>query len=114
MIASVAGTVTVRSPAHIVVECGGIGYQLSVSAQTLREVPPPGGDVRLLSHLLVKDDGMNLYGFASARERELFLELISVAGVGPKMALAALSGSSAGELARAIAGGDAKRFRVVP
>ena len=114
MIASVAGTVAARCPDHVVVECGGLGYRLNVSAQTLRDVPPPGGEVRLVSHLLVKDDGMHLYGFASSQERELFLKLISVAGVGPKMALAVLSGSSAGELARAIANGDGKRFQVVP
>jgi holliday junction DNA helicase RuvA len=114
MIASVAGTVATRCPGHVVVESGGLGYRLNVSAQTLRDVPPPGEQVRLLSHLLLKDDGMHLYGFGGEQERELFLKLISVAGVGPKMALAVLSGSSAGELARAIANGDGKRFQVVP
>jgi Holliday junction DNA helicase RuvA len=73
-----------------------------------------GSEARLHSHLIARDDGMHLYGFASEQERDLFMKLISVAGVGPKMALAVLSGSSAPEVTRAIAAGDAKRFQVVP
>jgi Holliday junction DNA helicase RuvA len=114
MIASVAGTVGVRCPDHVVVECGGVGYRLNVSAQTLRKVPPVGSEGRLLAHLIARDDGLHLYGFVTGDERELFLKLISVAGVGPKMALAVLSGSSTGEIAKAIAAGDAKRFQVAP
>jgi holliday junction DNA helicase RuvA len=114
MIASLQGTVGVRCPDHVVVECGGVGYRLNVSAQTLQKVPAVGGQARLLSQLVVRDDALHLYGFATEDERELFLKLISVAGVGPKMALAVLSGSSAGELGKAIASGDAKRFQVVP
>jgi Holliday junction DNA helicase RuvA len=114
MIASVKGTVAARCPDHVVVECGGVGYRLNVSAQTLRGVPAVGGEVRLHSQLIARDDALHLYGFASEEERELFLKLVSVAGVGPKMALAVLSGSNARELSRAIALGDAKRFQVVP
>jgi Holliday junction DNA helicase RuvA len=114
MIASLNGRVVTRAPDHVVVECGGVGYRLDVSAQTLRDVPPIGEDVRLFSHLLGRDDGLYLYGFAREEERLLFLRLISVAGVGPKMALAVLSGSSAADVGRAIATGDSKRFQVVP
>jgi Holliday junction DNA helicase RuvA len=114
MIASVTGTVGARRPDHVVVECGGVGYRLNVSAQTLRRVPAVGGEARLLSHLIMREDGLHLYGFATEEERELFLNLISVAGVGPKMAVAVLSGSSAGELRKALAAGDAKRFQIVP
>lgn len=114
MIASIDGTVTVRGADHVVLECTGVGYRLGVSTQTLRRVPPVGGSARLHAHLILRDDGMHLYGFATEDERQLFLQLISVAGVGPKMALALLSGSSAAELRRAIAAGDAKRFQVVP
>jgi holliday junction DNA helicase RuvA len=114
MIASVKGTVGARSADHVVVECGGVGYRLNVSAQTLAKVPAPGGQASLHSHLLAREDGMHLYGFATDEERELFLALVSVAGVGPKMALAVLSGSGARELRRTIAAGDAKRFQVVP
>jgi Holliday junction DNA helicase RuvA len=114
MIASVTGAVGARCPDHVIVECGGVGYRLSVSSQTLRKVPPVGSEVRLLAHLIAREDSLQLYGFASEPERELFLKLLSVAGVGPKMALAVLSGSSPGEIAKAIAAGDAKRFQVVP
>jgi holliday junction DNA helicase RuvA len=114
MIASVRGTVAARCPDHVVVECGGVGYRLDISAQTLRKVPAVGSEVRLHSQLVTRDDGLYLYGFATEDERALFLKLLSVAGVGPKMALAVLSGSNARELSRAIALGDAKRFQVVP
>jgi holliday junction DNA helicase RuvA len=114
VIASVTGAVVARSPDHVVVECGGVGYRLNASSQTLRKVPPVGSEVRLLAHLIVRDDSLQLYGFAADAERELFLKLLSVAGVGPKMALAVLSGSTPGELGKAIATGDAKRFQVVP
>jgi Holliday junction DNA helicase RuvA len=114
MIASVSGTVQARRPDHVVIECGGVGYRLSVSAKTLERVPAVGQSASLLSHLILKDDGINLYGFATEAERDLFTRLTSVSGIGPKMALTALSGSSAGELRKAIAAGDAKRFQVVP
>jgi Holliday junction DNA helicase RuvA len=114
MIASVSGTVQARRPDHVVVGCGGVGYRLSVSSKTLEQVPAAGQATTLLAHLILKDDAIQLYGFATEAERELFLRLISVSGIGPKMALTALSGSSAGELRNAIAAGDAKRFQVVP
>jgi Holliday junction DNA helicase RuvA len=114
MIDRVQGSVMARAPDHVVVDCNGVGYRLSVSAQTLEAVPREGGRVELLSHLILRDDGINLYGFATESERELFLRLISVSGIGPKMALAALSGSSTSEMRSAIASGDAKRFQVVP
>jgi Holliday junction DNA helicase RuvA len=114
MIASVAGTVQSRRADHVVIDCGGVGYRLSASSQTLEKVPAVGRDASLLTHLILRDDGIQLYGFATEAERELFLRLISVAGVGPKMALAALSGSTPGEMRKAIAAGDAKRFQVVP
>src|SRR5438093_11285474 len=87
VIASVKGTVVVRCPDHVVIECSGVGYRLNVSAQTLQTVPSAGAKTRLLSHLVVRDDALQLYGFATNVERELFLKLVSVAGVGPKMAL---------------------------
>ena len=114
MIASVRGEVRTRLPGEVVVEAAGIGYRLAVSAETLRRVPDVGAEVRLLSHLVLRDDGMHLYGFASESERELFLMLIGVQGVGPKVALAVLSGGSPRELVNAIASGDAARFQAVP
>ncbi len=114
MIASVRGEVLVRRPDHVVVESGGVGYRLTVSAETLKAVPASGKEITLHSHLVVRDDSMQLFGFASEEERDLFLHLTSVSGVGPKVGIAILSGGTPRELLRAIAAGDAKRFQAVP
>jgi Holliday junction DNA helicase RuvA len=114
VIAAVRGEVLSRHVDHVVVDAAGVGYRLAVSAETLRSIPPVGGEVSLHAHLIARDDSLALYGFAGESERDLFLSLISVSGVGPKMALAALSGGAVPELLRAIAGGDAKRFQAVP
>lgn len=114
MIASVRGTVVAHRPDAVVIECGGVGYRLAVSAHTAQKVAPIGQEAFLHSHLIMRDDGMHLFGFASEDERELFLLLLGVQGVGPKVALAVLSGGSTGELLNAIGAGDAKRFQAVP
>ncbi|MDQ6840805.1 MAG: Holliday junction branch migration protein RuvA [Actinomycetota bacterium] len=114
MIALVAGTVAVRRSDHVVVECGGVGYRLAVSTQTLRQVPAVGNEVLLHTHLVGRDDALSLYGFASEEERELFLMLLSVQSVGPKVALAVLSGGPPRELLAALAAGDSARFQSVP
>ena len=114
MIALVSGTVAVRRADHVVVSCGGVGYRLSVSANTLRRVPAVGEDVLLHAHLVVRDDALQLYGFASEEERELFLMLLGVQSVGPKVALAVLSGGLPRELLSALAAGDSARFQAVP
>ncbi|HEV7808245.1 MAG TPA: Holliday junction branch migration protein RuvA [Solirubrobacteraceae bacterium] len=114
MIALVRGAVAVRRPDHVVVETGGVGYRLAVSAETLRKVPAIGRTVTLHAHLIVRDDAFALYGFASEDERELFLALIGVQSVGPKVALAVLSGGSPRELITALASGDVARLQAVP
>ncbi len=115
MIALVAGEVAVRRADHVVVEtASGVGYRLAVSTETLRHVPAAGGSVSLLTHLVVRDDALSLYGFATEEERDLFLLLIGVQSVGPKMALAVLSGGPPRELVAAVAGGDVKRLTAVP
>jgi Holliday junction DNA helicase RuvA len=114
VIAAVRGEVLSRRVDHVVVDTGGVGYRLAVSAETLRDVPGVGEQVFLHAHLVVREDSLSLYGFATEEERELFLSLISVSGVGPKMAVAALSGGPVAELLRAIASADAKRFQAVP
>ena len=113
MIASVRGSVILRRSGEVVVEAAGVGYRLAVSAETLREVPAAGEEVELHAHLVLRDDGIQLYGFASETERDLFLMLIGVQGVGPKVALAVLSGGSSRELVSAIAAGDSGRFQAV-
>jgi Holliday junction DNA helicase RuvA len=114
MIALVSGTVAVRRADHVVVDCGGVGYRLAVSAETLRHVPAVGKAVLLHTHLVVRDDALALYGFATEEERELFLMLISVQSVGPKVALAVLSGGPPRELLRALAAGDTARLQAAP
>jgi Holliday junction DNA helicase RuvA len=114
MIALVSGTVAVRRADAVVVDCGGVGYRLAVSAETLKRVPAAGKPVTLHSHLVVRDDALTLYGFASEEERELFLLLLGVQAVGPKVALAVLSAGPPRELVGALAAGDAARFQAVP
>jgi len=114
LIAAVTGEVLVRRPDHVVIDAAGVGYRLAVSAETLKAVPARGKQATLHSHLVLRDDSISLYGFASEEERDLFLSLTSVSGVGPKVAIAILSGGTPRELLRAIAAGDAKRFQAVP
>jgi holliday junction DNA helicase RuvA len=114
VIALVRGEVAVRRPDHVVVDCAGVGYRLAISAQTLRHVPAAGSPVRLHAHLVVRDDQLALYGFHSEEERDLFLMLLGVQAVGPKVALAVLGAASPRELLAALAAGDAGRFQAVP
>jgi Holliday junction DNA helicase RuvA len=114
VIALVRGEVAVRRADHVVLQTGGVGYRLAVSAETLRKVPSIGKSVTLHSHLVVRDDALALYGFATEEERDLFLALIGVQSVGPKVALAVLSGGSPRELVGALASGDSARLQAVP
>jgi holliday junction DNA helicase RuvA len=114
MIALLEGTVAVRRADHVVVSCGGVGYRLAVSAETLRHVPRVGQPATLYTHLIVRDDALLLYGFATEEERDLFLLLIGVQSVGPKMALAVLSGGPPRDLLGAVAAGDTARLQSAP
>jgi Holliday junction DNA helicase RuvA len=114
MIALISGKVAARRVDHVVIDCGGVGYRLAVSAETLRHVPAVGQPATLHTHLVVRDDALLLYGFASEEERELFLLLLGVQAVGPKVALAVLSGGPPRELLRALAAGDTARLQAAP
>ncbi len=114
MIASIRGEVVTRLAGEVVIEAAGVGYRMAVSTETLSDVPPAGQQGRLLTHLVMRDDAIHLYGFSTQSERELFLLLIGVQGVGPKVALAVLSGGAPRELLNAIASGDTARFQAVP
>jgi Holliday junction DNA helicase RuvA len=114
MIALVSGEVAVRRGDHVVVSCGGVGYRLNVSTETLGHVPRIGESATLFTHLVVREDALTLYGFATEEERDLFLLLIGVQGVGPKMAIAVLSGGPPRELLAAVAAGDHARLQAVP
>ncbi len=114
MIALLRGEVAVRRADHVVVLCGGVGHRAAVSAETLRHVPPVGGETTLHTHLIVRDDALQLYGFHSEPERDLSLMLLSVQAVGPKVALAVLSAGTPRELLATLAAGDAARLQAVP
>lgn len=114
MIALVRGELALRRADHVVVICAGVGYRLAVSTHTLAHVPAVGAEVTLHAQLIVRDDALVLYGFHSEQERELFLMLLGVQSVGPKVALAVLSGGAPRDLLGAIAAGDVSRFQAVP
>src|SRR4051812_45220853 len=114
MIASISGKVLVRQVDHVVIDCGGVGYRLNVSGETAKQIPAVGKSALLHSHLIVRDDALALYGFHAGDERDLFLMLIGVPSVGPKLALAVLSGGSVIDLLRAVAAGDIDRLKSVP
>jgi holliday junction DNA helicase RuvA len=114
MIGLLRGEVMTRRGDHVVLLCGGVGYRAAVSTETLRHVPAVGLQTLLHTHLLVRDDALSLYGFHCEEERDLFLMLLSVQAIGPKVALAILSTGPVRELVGAIAAGDVRRFQAAP
>lgn len=115
MIAFVSGEVVSRREDYVVLlSSGGVGYHLAVSAETLSHVPAVGESISLHCHLVARDDSIALFGFSSEEERARFLMLLGVQGVGPKVALALLSGGPPRELASALASGDVARLQSVP
>jgi len=115
VIARIAGDVAVRRADHVVVEtASGVGYRVAVSAYTMERVPAVGHPVSLHTELIVREDSMSLYGFATEEEQNLFTLLLGVQSVGPKMALAVLGGGAPRELVTALAAGDAPRLQAVP
>jgi Holliday junction DNA helicase RuvA len=114
MIASLRGRLAALEAGGCIVEVGGVGYQVLVSAHTLRALPAPGGEVFLLTHQHVREDALQLFGFAEDEERRLFELLIGVSGVGPKVALAVLSGLEPRALARAIREENLAALTAVP
>jgi Holliday junction DNA helicase RuvA len=114
VIALISGEVAVRRADHVVIDCGGVGYRLAVSGQTLGQVPAVGQRIVLHTHLVVRDDALALYGFATEQERDLFLMLLGVQAVGPKVALAVLSGAPPRELLGVVASGDVARLQSAP
>jgi len=113
MIASLAGTLAEKSTERLVVDVGGVGYLVHVSLQTFIDLPPAGASVRLLVHTEVREDAIELFGFAEPREQALFHLLRKVKGLGPRTSLTVLSGMRVGDLLAAIAGGDASRLQTI-
>ncbi len=114
MIGKVSGRLDYRAADHVLIDTGGVGYLVYCSERTLAAMPGPGGAVALYTDLLVREDLMQLYGFATLAEREWHRLLMSVQGVGAKAALAILGALGADGLARALAMGDAAAFRAAP
>ena len=114
MIGKLSGTLLEKSPPQVLVDCGGVGYEVDVPMSTFYGLPHLGEKVALLTHFVVREDAQLLYGFATATEREAFRQLIKVSGVGPRMALSLLSGMSVAELAQAVTAQEAGRLVKVP
>ncbi|RJO67471.1 MAG: Holliday junction branch migration protein RuvA, partial [Myxococcales bacterium] len=109
MIAGLKGTLFAKTTDHVVVDVHGVRYACAVSLSTLAELGQPGEDVELFVHTHVREDMIALYGFANEEEKRVFLALNSVSGIGPKLALAMLSGLPARALAQAVVNSDLPR-----
>jgi len=114
MIERLRGVVVAKAADGVVIDVGGVGFRLETSAVTLRDVPAVGTEMTVFTHLNVREDALQLYGFSSEEERELFRLFIGVSKIGPKLALAALSCRRASDLKRALALGDVALFASVP
>lgn len=114
MISFLDGELAERSGARVVISVGGVGYEVQVPASTFADLPPVGRRVRLFTRMVVRDDAMILFGFASPAQRELFDLLVTVTGVGPRLALSFLSVLSPEAFRRAVAAGDLAALTLVP
>lgn len=114
MIARLSGIVVEKSDDHAILDVNGVGYRVQLSAASLAALPPPGEKAALRTHTHVREDALQLFGFATEEEEAVFHELIGVKNVGPRAAQNILSGIAARELARAVAEGDVGRLTKVP
>jgi Holliday junction DNA helicase RuvA len=114
VISFLEGDLAERAGGRIVISVGGVGYDVLVPASTLSKLPPVGRIARVYTRMVVRDDAMTLYGFANADERELFDLLVTVTGVGPKVALAFLSALTPAAFRRAVTSGDVAALTIVP
>lgn len=113
MIAYLKGVLAEKEITRVVVECHGVGYEAAVPLSTFDRLPAEGAEVKLYTHHEVREDAQLLFGFATRAERDMFELVTSVSGVGPKLALAVLSGLTVGDLKLAVSQGDAKRLAAV-
>lgn len=114
MIAQLRGTLIEKHPNQAVVECAGVGYDVAISVSTYGSLPDVGSEVRLKIHTHVREDALVLFGFLSAEEKALFERLITVSGIGPKLAITVLSGVEAGHLITIIRGGEVQQLTRIP
>lgn len=114
MIAHLRGRLISKRPNRAIVDVGGVGYDVTISVPTFSDLPGDGGDVSLHIHTHVREDAIALFGFLRAQEKQLFERLISVSGIGPKLAITILSGMAAEDMVRAIRGNDVARLTKIP
>jgi holliday junction DNA helicase RuvA len=114
MIGRLSGILHEKNPPEVLIDCGGVGYEVSVPMSTFYNLPPAGEKVALLTHFVVREDAQLLYGFATAEERATFRQLIKISGVGPRTALGILSSISIAELSNAVTRQEAGRLVKVP
>ena len=114
MIGRITGTLAEKSPPQLLIDCNGVGYEVDVPMSTFYNLPALGERVTLLTHFVVREDAQLLYGFLTAAERATFRAVLKISGVGPRTALAILSGLSVAELAQAVAQQQVARLVKVP
>src|ERR1700751_258020 len=114
MIAHLRGRLLVKHPNQAIVETGGVGYEVTISVPTFSDLPAAGSEVALHVHTLVREDQLALYGFLRIAEKHLFEKLLTVSGIGPKLAITILSGMAADEMVGAIRGNDVARLTRIP
>lgn len=114
MIAHLRGRLLSKHPNQAIVDAGGVGYDVTISIPTFSELPAPGGEVGLFIHTHVREDALALFGFLRAEEKQLFEKLISVSGIGPKLAITILSGMSAEAMVAAIKGNNVAALTRIP
>src|SRR6476646_668157 len=114
MIAHLRGKLLAKHPNQAIVETSGVGYDVTISVTTFSDLPAVGTDVALYIHTHVREDALALYGFLRASEKVLFEKLITVSGIGPKLAVTILSGMAADEMVGAIRGNDVARLTRIP
>ncbi|MCI0512487.1 Holliday junction branch migration protein RuvA [candidate division KSB1 bacterium] len=114
MIASITGKLVHKTPTQVWLENGGLGFEIQISVNTYRQIGVPGTEIKLLTYLYVREDLLQLYGFHSIEERGLFLKLISISGIGPRMAQVILSGMTVSEFINSILNEDINELTRIP
>ncbi len=114
MISRLTGKLASKAPDHAIVDVGGVGYHVNISLGTFEQLPELDAPATLEVHAYVREDQLQLFGFSTSHEKNLFLRLISVSGIGPKLAMSLLSGLSAPSLSTAICDGDLARLSSIP
>jgi Holliday junction DNA helicase RuvA len=114
VIAHIRGQILSKSPNTVVIDCNGVGYELAISVSTFTELPAEGKEAKLHVHTHVREDAFLLFGFAELAEKRLFEKLLTISGIGPKLAITVLSGISSERLVGAIRGGDHATLTKIP